>query len=342
MLYDSNIEFHNVAELIDDGAGEGRLLQRIPEAIRPLLNPTAQAVASCPTHCELRYVSDAPSVEITLHSEIHHEYVRIYQGDHFQQEICLEPKETRTFKLERSPRLIEIAAPSPAFSPKVMRLHLSGTGRVRFLAAQANGGSLRPPTADEKPALTVLAYGSSITQGSNSPRMANTFLGQTALRLGVDSINLGFGGSCHCEPELGDYIAARQDWQIALLELGINMLGAKPTIFDEQFRELASGILEKSSRDPSRYVLAITLFPASHDLPDAVRPAEPFREILRELVSKIARPNLRLVEGIELLDWNGLTADLCHPSDYGHTIIAERLSAHLKSLPISHLQPLSF
>ncbi len=332
MIHHSSIEFHNVAELIDAGAGSGWLLQRIPEAIRPFLNPTAQTVACCPTHCELRYVSEAPSVEITLHSEIHHEYVRIYQGEHFQEEFCLEPGETRTFAVERDLRLIDITAPSPAFSPSVMRLQLSGTGRVRFISAQANGGSLRPPTPAEKPTRTLLAYGSSITQGSLSGRMANTYLGHTALRLGVDAINLGFGGSCHCEPELGDFIAARQDWHIAILELGINMLGAVPMISDKEFRKLAEGILEKSSRDPSRCVLAITLFPGGHDLPNAPRAAEPFREILRELVTKIARPNLSLVEGSTLLDWNGLTKDLCHPSDFGHTIIAERLSNHLKSL----------
>lgn len=337
MLQDSQIEFHNVAELIDDESGPGRLMQRLPEVLRPYLNPTARPVACSPTHCELRYVSTASAVAITLHSEIHHEYLSIYQGDHFQQEICLEPNQTRTFELCRNSRLIQHTDRPSAFSPEVMRLRLSGTGRVRFLGAEAKGCHLRPPTAAEKPAITMLAYGSSITQGCNSGRLANTFLVQTAKRLGIDFINLGFGGSCHCEAELGDHMAARQDWQIALLELGINMLGAEPAISDEQFRELAGGILEKTSRDPRRRVVAITLFPGGHDLPDAPRAAEPWREILRQLVAEIARPNLSLIEGPALLDWNGLTTDLCHPCDHGHTMIAERLSAHLKSFSIPQL-----
>ncbi|MEO8616821.1 MAG: GDSL-type esterase/lipase family protein [Luteolibacter sp.] len=332
MLHDSQIEFHNVAELITDTAGDGRLLQRMPEALRHVLNPTARIAACSPTHCELRYVSAASSVEITLHSEIHHEYLRIYQGDHFQQEFCLEPNQTRTFELHCDPRLIQHTALSSGFSPEVMRLRLSGTGRVRFLSVEANGSALRPPTAAEKPALTMLAYGSSITQGFSSGRLATAFLAQTADRLGVDFINLGFGGSCQCETEIGDHLAARQDWQIALLELGINMLGIDPPISDDQFRELACNMLEKTSRDPTRLVVAITLFPGDHDLPDAPRAAEPWRQILRELVADLARPNLRLVEGSDLLDWNGLTTDLCHPCDHGHAMIAERLSARLESI----------
>lgn len=330
----SQLEFHNVAELIEGVAGEGRLLQRIPETLRHFLNPTARVAACSPTHSELRYVSAAPSVKVTLHSEIHHEYLRIYQGDHFQQEFCLEPNQTRTFELECNPRLIGIDTPSIAFSPKVMRVQLSGTGRVRFLGAEAGDFSLRPPTASEKPALTMLAYGSSITQGFSAGRLATPFLAQTALRLGVDFINLGFGGSCHCEAELGDYLAARLDWQFALLEIGINLLGADPMVSDEQFRTLAGGILEKTSRNPKRRVVAITLFPGGHDLADALRAAEPWRQILRELVAEIARPNLSIVEGSALLDWKGLTTDLCHPWDHGHTMIAERLSAHLRGLSI--------
>lgn len=332
MLHDSQIEFHNVADLIADTADGGRLLQRVPEALRHVLNPKAQIAACSPTHCELRYVSAGPSVRITLHSEIHHEYLRIYQGNHFQQEYCLEPNETRTFEIQCDPRLVEHAYHSRGFSPEVMRLRLSGTGRVQFLSAEAHGSTLRPPTAAEKPALTMLAYGSSITQGFSSGRLATAYLAQTAHRLGVDFINLGFGGSCRCETELGDHLAARQDWQIALLELGINMLGIEPTISDDQFRELARDMLDKTSRDPARLVVAITLFPGDHDLPDAPRAAEPWRQILRELVEEIARPNLSLVEGPELLDWNGLTADLCHPCDHGHAMIAERLSARLSSL----------
>ena len=42
--------------------------------------------------------------------------------------------------------------------------------------------------------------------------------------LGVDLINLGFGGGACLEPEIADYIAGRQDWDFASLELGINLL----------------------------------------------------------------------------------------------------------------------
>jgi lysophospholipase L1-like esterase len=334
MMIHANLEFHNVAEGVADAGGPGLRLQRLPEALRPALNATARGVACCPTHCEIRYVSAAPEMRLTLHSEVHHEYLRVYQGDFFQQEFCLEPGQTRTFCLSRSARLIEHAAtlrPDPfrGFSPEVMRVRLSGTGRVRFVHADANGEAFRPPTAAEKPARTLLGYGSSLTQGFNSSRLSGAYLAQAAHLLGVDFLNLGFGGSCHCEPELADHIAARDDWQIAWLEPGVNMLGSDLNFTADQFRQLAGGLLEKVSRDPRRFVVVATIFPGAHDLSNAPRPAEPWRQILRELVAESARPNLRLVEGPDLLDWTGLSSDLIHPADSGHAQIGVRMADFL-------------
>jgi hypothetical protein len=133
---------------------------------------------------------------------------------------------------------------------------------------------------------------------------------------------------------MGDYLAARPDWHVAWLELGINLLGAEPKVTDKQFRELAGGIIEKVSRNPHRCVIATTLFLGGHDLPKAPRPAEPWRQILRELVQELSRPNLHLIEGADLLDWNGLTTDLCHPSDEGHAMISQRMVTYLNSISL--------
>lgn len=342
MIPHPELELHNVAELSSAGPGPGLRLQRVPEAVRLRLDPAGRGAALCPTHVELRYVSDAPEVRLTLHSEVHHEYVRVFQGDFFREEHCLVPGETRTLSLRRNSDLLARSAAlrrlrREAFSPELMRVRLSGTGRVRMVCVETDGDPVRPPRPEEKPARTLLAYGSSITQGFSASRLSLPWITSLCHRLGTDYLNLGFGGSCHCEPELAAHIAEREDWQVALLELGVNMLGAQPRFTDEDFRRRAGRFIELVSARPDRRVFVITPFPAAHDLPDAARAAEPWREILRDLVASFARPNLALLEGPACLGFSGLTADLVHPDDAGHAslahALADRLSPYFSALP---------
>ena len=143
----------------------------------------------------------------------------------------------------------------------------------------------------------------------------------------MDALNLGFGGSCHCEPELIEYLACRRDWTMAVLELGINMIGSEKRFGDEEFYRLALGAIDRFSADRSRSVFVITLFPSPHDFLGASRPAEPWRVILREIVDSLNRPNIHLIEGKDCLDWPGLTHDLVHPADSGHAQIGAKIGA---------------
>ncbi|TAG07365.1 MAG: hypothetical protein EAZ42_12980 [Verrucomicrobia bacterium] len=330
MLRDHQFEYHNISEMPVSLVGPGRRLQRLPESVREFLNPTARLLGLSPTQAEIRFVCDG-EVDLTFHSEIHHEYFRIYQGDFFQQEICIEPGQTRTISVRQDARLVKNAAAlrpdsTRGFSPEMMRVRMSGTGRISFVHGEAHQRTIRPPTAEEKPTRTLLGYGSSITQGFNASRMGVTYLAQAAKQLGMDFLNLGSGGSCFCESEMGTYLAGRDDWDVALLELGINLLGCEPAVSDEEFRELAYGIIEPVSRDPKRQVAVVTLFPAGHDLPDSQRFAEPFREILRDHVKDLARSNVHLIEGSDVALWDDLSADLCHPSDVGQAAMGLRLA----------------
>lgn len=339
MLIHRQLEFHNVSELVASGPGPGLRLQRLPTEVRRALEPLARSVACSPTHAELRYVSPAPEVRLTLHSEAHHEYVRIYQGDFFREEICLNPGEIRTLCLSLDRRLLDHGAalrpdPTRGFATNVVRLRLSGTGRVRFVDVDANDEPIRPPVAEEKPALTLIAYGSSITQGFSASRLAGSYLMHAAQRLGVDAINLGFGGSCRAEPAIAAHLSARSDWHLAWLELGVNLLNGQTAVDDETFRRRAHHLIDTVSRNPARTVFVTTLFTGAHDLPGAPRAAEPWRRILRETVAMLARPNLHLADGRALLDWSGLTGDLVHPADAGHaqigTGLAELLAPHVR------------
>ncbi|HLP25121.1 MAG TPA: GDSL-type esterase/lipase family protein, partial [Acidobacteriota bacterium] len=177
---------------------------------------------------------------------------------------------------------------------------------------------------------------SSITQGFASLHLGAAHLSLATHRLGIDFLNLGFGGSCHAEPALIEYLATRADWHVGWLELGANMIGGKEPFSDAAFAQRARFAVEQLSASPARPLFVTTLYPGTHDLPGAPRAGEPWREIIREVVRSIDRPHVHLVEGERLLAWSGLSADLCHPSDVGHAQMAaaaeEQLSPVISAL----------
>jgi hypothetical protein len=54
---------------------------------------------------------------------------------------------------------------------------------------------------------SVLFYGSSITQGGCASRPGNAYTTMLCRALDAPQINLGFSGSCHCEPAVAEAIA---------------------------------------------------------------------------------------------------------------------------------------
>lgn len=336
-----NIAFHNVADLQAVDGKPGLRLQRLPDAVRDALNPTARDGALCPSSCELRFVpADNEAAQVTLYSDVHHEYVQVMRGGFIQEEVTIGPGETRTLVVAPWPGPEE-APPPPrepgvGFAPGVVRLKISGTGRVHYVGA--SGGDFRPPSADETPALTWLAYGSSITHGFSAPRLAQPYIHCAARSLGVDVLNLGFGGACHVEPELAEHFAKRDDWDFATLELGINLITHPMT--DEEFARRVGHLADTmTARHPAKPVALLTVFPVHHDLRPDGDPrrerTERFRRIVREAhaARRVRHPNLHLLEGADILDdWTGLTADLCHPSEYGHARMGLRLADRLRPL----------
>jgi lysophospholipase L1-like esterase len=221
------------------------------------------------------------------------------------------------------------------FSPDVRRLMLRG-GAAVFHSVEAE--SCRPPRPDEVPDLRMLTYGTSITHGSAASQAHLCYVAQAAARLGVDLINLGVGGSCYCEPELGDYMAAREDWDLAVLALSVNMIGAGFTP-DEFYERVSYLVHTVATSDESRPIFCITIYPYFQELPSvsealniptAVAPPEVYRERLRQAVEECPSDNVDLIEGTEILtDWCGLTPDLIHPADNGMIRMGENLARRL-------------
>jgi len=327
-----NLELHNINDVREAAWPPNTYrLQRLPEDVRLQLNEGAQGRALSASNAEIRFVCEGPF-------KVH---LRTPNGeDRFQ--VAFGPFLWRDFPI--SDCLVEVGRPphvgrvkpdcfeKHAFSRDLVRILLPNA-EVHFVGLEAEG--LRAPAPDEVPGKRLLCCGTSITQGASASRPYLSYAALTAHELGCDLINLGFGGSFHAEPELADYVASREDWDLATVEISVNMVGAG--FSDEAFRERTRYFINTlAAAHPEKPVFCITLYPYFNDLctgvdGEGVRRAQAFREILREEVSASTCSNIHLIEGAEILDDpNGLSADLIHPSDYGMARMAANLAKRLR------------
>jgi lysophospholipase L1-like esterase len=331
MIFD-NIEFHNVAEL--RGVSRGRRLQRVPEDVRLCLNQRAQEKMLSPAGSEIRFVSSGAPVRVTVSCpEGTAEAIPFwgpFQGkERFR--IGLEPQVLELVYPERLKKLDEHTRDGLLYSPKMCRLTLRGDGLVYH---GIEGEGLRPPTVDEVPKLRYLSYGTSITHGSSATAMHLTYVRQVAWRLGADLINFGVGGAAHCEKELSDYLAQREDWDIATLALSVNMVGGfSVEAFTKRVEYMVNTV---AGANTARPVACISIFPHFRDfcVDEALtEKTETFRQVLRDAVRICPHPNVHLLEGPDMLtDKGGLSVDLIHPGDFGMIEMGERIAGRLKGL----------
>ncbi|HAI11688.1 MAG TPA: hypothetical protein DCM28_08280, partial [Phycisphaerales bacterium] len=283
---------------------------------------------------EIRFVADGP-VKVTLSSPQGGGTFQVSYGsfmDSGQYPLTGNPL---TIELTVNQRLRDMKPEflkNDPWDPNVVRILLP---RQEIVIYKIEGENVRPPKPQMMPSLRYLAYGTSITEGGCATRPSLCYVSQTAQLMGADLINLGMSGSCHAEPEMFDYIASRDDWDIATLSLSVNMLGFEN---DEFRKRVKYGINKVAQAHPDKPVACITLFQHSADFcaaPDSddAKKTQDFRRILREEVAAANKPNLHLIEGPEILDnAQCLTHDMIHPSDWGMRRMAENLSAKLKAL----------
>ncbi|WP_224450491.1 SGNH/GDSL hydrolase family protein [Haloprofundus salilacus] len=335
-----DIQFHNVSALVPVEDGDGRELQRVPEAVRSGLNEGARSRMRHPAGVELRFVPE-DSVELTLSvrpgGSADSETVRVFWGsiqgyDEF--EIGAEPRTVEVSMPEKLTRLRPSAVSASAFDPRVCRICLPGEHRSGYTVYHGAEGARRPPTEAELPDRRYLAYGTSITEGEAVLGEHLTYVNQTAHRLDADLLNLGSCGTAYCDEAMADHIAARDDWDVATLSVSVNMVG---TFSAETFRDRATYLVDTvAGAHPDKPVVCLTLFRnardvvAGHEEADA---CEQFREVLRDVVAASPHENVHLLEGPELLpSVDGITTDLVHPGDLAMTTIAERLADELTPL----------
>jgi hypothetical protein len=331
MARTDNVTLHNVAEFREQPDG-GITFQRVPETVRAQLNEHARERALDTAGTEIRFVMAGPRAEVRLHATWGTAGVQVFFGDFRVNQEHIVGGDMATIAVDRPNWFLSIPPDRLAplgFAPCVCRVQLI-RGSVCFHEVN---GDVRPPRREELPAVRFLAYGTSITQGAGASMRHLCFAAQTATRLRADLLNLGFASACHCEPAIADYMAARDDWDVALLEISTNMAGFT---LDEFGRRTGYMVNAMAAPSLKRLVACMTLFPKTADLgrghlaQNCGGTPEQYRQVLREVARECGRANVLLFEGRELLpEWRGLATELLHPSDYGHTIIAENLARQL-------------
>ena len=329
MIYE-NVELYNIDELIEPKDRVGKILTRIPNNLRVTLNESARSAALCAAGCEIRFRFLGNSVKVVLKSEEKEPgaIAEVFQGNfHISQhsissvatEICLSVPENIEVlhRLSRKKNL--------PFDAKLVRIILPFWPSVRLIEIS---GNVTLPDNNLVPEKKYLAYGSSITHGAWAIRPTGTYAMRTAQLLGTDLINLGFGGGAHCEKQMADYIAERKDWDLASLELGINMI----KIFEaKEFKSRVEYFIKRIAQShPDKWIFCVDLFTFLADLGVHPKKQNEFREIVRNTVSGLNMPKLIHIDGREILRrTTGLTSDLVHPSPEGMEEIALNLSKYM-------------
>lgn len=335
MLIHENIALHNVVET-EPAPGGGLALRRFPRSVREALSPLGRMVSADSAGIEVRFVTDAPAFRISLggfpsflppHEE-HGLEVVVMCGAIVHSIHRLEAGRVNHLHISQPAGLPASLPKARGFASSVWRIAMGRCTDV-FHGLETYGFGHRPPVADELPEKRWLAYGSSITHGASPGLHHNTYIYHAARIAGLDVLNLGLSGSCLCEPEMAAYLANREDYQIATLEVGVNM---RATFTPQDFRERVSRLLDGVCRpEAGRKVFLITVYP-NISLPNLDEAQRAFSTILRELHASGRWPGLGLVEGGSVLDDPGdLTTDLIHPSDYGHARMGQLLGAQLRS-----------
>lgn len=329
MIY-KNVELHNVEEVYDIEGSAAVGMRRVPEHVRVQLNDPCQFQMLKPAGAEIRFVVEDGGAEVILSSEEETTATAIIFYGVFQAgeiiRITAGPTKLKLGVPKQLSKLRNNRWEHMPFAPHVCRVMLRG-GPIHLHGVEGSG--IRPPRPEELPSLRYLAYGTSITHGSAATAPHLCYAQQTARRLGADLINLGSGGSAHCEHALADYIGQRSDWHIASLALSVNMHRFPLDEFAERVTTMVHTV---AGSDPSRPVACITLFPFFDDFEEtrsgqSGAPAEAYRQKLRDAVASCPSENAHLIEGPELLtDVGGLTPDLLHPADNGMIQMGENLA----------------
>ncbi len=313
----NDIELHNACAILEGDGLPGFGLSRLPLDVLPRINDGARRRAALTAGCEIRGLLPGDGqARVRLQvvdDNVTPPVATVYHGCFCAQSVPL-GREPTEIVIRTPPQMALIerisAERSLPFDPALVRVRLPSIHATRILAVE---GDLAYPSPQSTPRRTLLCYGSSITNGASAIAPEGTYAAQCARRLGCDLINLGFGGAAQMDPAIAEHIAARSDWHVATLEMGINVR----TWPVERFRAAVEGFVATiAAAHPATLIFCIDLFTNDCDFEDSPSKGVGFREVVEAAAAAHPSGKVVHVDGRTILtDPTGLRTDLVHPCD---------------------------
>lgn len=186
-----------------------------------------------------------------------------------------------------------------------------------------DGASVAPAP---RPALRWLAYGDSVTQGMEATLPTRSWVGQCALALEADALNLGIGGAVL---EAGLAVDPGVNADLITIAFGVNDFAKNVPPGDvlNNGRKLLA-VLRSRSRSP--VVIFTPLAWRGGGRNDAGHHQEAYRDALRSLAD--SQSGVTIVEGPSLVPSDPrYIPDAVHPNDEGFEVMADRAIPFLRN-----------
>jgi len=207
---------------------------------------------------------------------------------------------------------------------KEITVYLPLFQELSMLAVGVDDGARVEAPASFARVRPYVLYGSSVAQGSCAGRPGMSYSAILARDLGLDFVNLGFGGAGKAEAEVVELVAETTPccW---LFDLGKSYGRQDGTGYSRM-------IYTVRNRHPDVPVVCVTPIFSTRECYSAEyrELSEHTRRAMREAAQERIKGGdsmVRIVEGMDLLgpeDTDGLHEGV-HPNDLGYTLIAERL-----------------
>lgn len=329
MIY-KNVEIFNVAELTE--GSYGMQIHRYPTSVEAVFGDQGKRMNKNATGVEIRFrmISDTVKLRLSLGGTVYVYHGSVLGGwKEFSRQVAGGEGSEIVIERMQHPAVYQAItkAGNHPFSPEVVRIVCNG-GPLEIIDVE---GECVPPTPEELPKRTYLAYGSSITHGSLSLNAPSSFAFCVGEHFHTDVRNLGLAGSALLEREVADYIAdmgKQGKWDFATLCMGANCIN----IPEEDIYSRVTYMIETvAGANPDKHIFCISPIYCLSDLKGGEAPSR-WRRIIGELVEKYNSDKVHYINGLTLLDgaW-GLSGDFVHPAPMGVRAIAENLIAYMEN-----------
>lgn len=184
----------------------------------------------------------------------------------------------------------------------------------------------------------ICFYGDSITQGAFVSSPQKTFPHLVGMKLGVQSVNHGYGGAGYPDPAMAIHLGRDVAWDALCLFIGTNSYG-RGLESGSEYGELYRAFIRTVRRyKPHSPLLCVTpIWRGSADgRGERNRRGDTLTDYRRAIENAVAElqpndRNLAIVSGLSIIDGaDGLSGDLLHPNDTGMERIANAVAGCLK------------